>query len=183
MKNNILYFLLLSTLVGCLTTKKQQIVDAEEIKESILRVNPKDTAAFELIFVNNLDEKVIMGDHYGAYAMEFEIYNDKGEQINEINGMSSERSIIDPGGRIVVSEFIVTIIQMALENAKLDKQTFGKYTLVWKPPHIRSRPAFKNFSLSLEVTYDQGDIDYLREFKNREMEAYKKSKLKKSKNN
>ena len=183
MKNYILYFLLLSILTGCITIRTNQFVNVEKINKSTLRVNPKDTSEFELIFVNNSDERVLMGKYYGAYDMELNVYNDKGELLNIINGTSSSYSIIDPGGKVVVAEHMAIIIQMALEDAKLDEQTFGKYILAWEPVHLRLNPNFKDFSLSLEVTYDQGDIDYLQEFKNREMEAYKKSKLKKSKNN
>ena len=48
-------------MIACVTTRTNYFVEIEEVDQSILRVNPKDSAEFELIFVNNSDQDVILG--------------------------------------------------------------------------------------------------------------------------
>lgn len=174
MKNYILYFALIIMLTNCVSRKNSQFLGVEEITKSTLRVNPKDTSLFELIFVNNTDQDILMGIGYDGYDTKLLVYDDKGELLTDLKSIGSSRKVYKPGEKIVISENISIIVQMALEDAKMDKLTFGKYTLVWRPVHLRSIPDFKNIELNLEVNYDQGDIDYIRDFKKRELEAAKK---------
>ena len=161
MKNIITLIVILSTLISCLSTKNTQIgLPDERVSETTFRLSSKDTALFELIYVNNTDQARSIGSSYGDYDVEFMIFDDSGKQLNRINGTSSSSVRVDPGERIIISDFITIIIQGALIEAKMDELTFGNYTVVWKPYHL-------GLNHSIKVTYDQGDIDYLIDFKKR----------------
>ncbi len=170
MKKYILYFLVSSVMIGCVTSKKNYFIEVEEVDKSILRVSPKDSASFELIFVNNSDKDVILGGAYFSYDIELLIYDSQGNQLKESDGLGCSYRVVKPGGKVVVTENIATVIQIGLKRSKLDEHNFGKYTLIWKPSRLRLNPDFKDLELKLDVTYDQGDIDYLRDIDKRAIE-------------
>jgi len=171
MKNHVLYFALIIMLTSCVSRKNSQFLAVEEVTKSTLRVNPKDTSLFELIFVNNTDQDILMGIGYDGYDTKLLVYDDRGKLLTGLGSVGSSRKVYKPGEKAVISENISIIVQMALKDAKMEKLAFGKYTLVWRPVHLRLNPEFKDIELTLEVNYDQGDIDYIRDFKKRELEA------------
>lgn len=158
-----------------MTTKKLNFeLPADKISKTTLRLNPKDTALFELIYINDTDQHTAIGKSYGDYDVEFMIFDKDGNQLNRVNGTACSSVFVAPGERIIISDFMTIIVQSALKEAKMDELSFGNYTIVWNPTHL-------GLNYSMNFFYDQGDIEYLIDYKNKLYENYRKSKNNKNK--